>query len=499
MRSDASSRIQPVGRQLWLLLLPLPYPTEFLSLSISLSFSVFFSLPSLLPHFSFFVHPFLYFPPGQNNKNKKKKKANNTIDGENPGHFHQTQHFYYFFFFFFFCFQAVHTTSSHSISAPGDKRRHSRSTRTSSSTERLPIVPLLCSRSVSLRVFSFAWNSGGELNALMDGKARRPGWLRPSSVVGQGVTPRWPAQWFVPTAVWLLCCSLVRLDLSIWLRLPPRLLSARPIPSSEQSETLHRRRSRGTFFSWKEKQKIKKKGDSGWKQFPIRFLMASWWLSAISTATTRQSTTVMAPLANERLLVPLLLLLAAGTAICSVAAASVESVTASVPPAGPSVKILAVFDETDMETMERVMQKTLIALNKEKTAWAGTSWMGEGIHNNNSSLTSNVRGPWYSGKRRKEWLAGRLTVESVAFSSQWWANQTADDLGHLFIHHRPAAVLALSADEHSVFRVALAAASYHLPVIGARAHRGLDDSSFRVSQRFFFFLVSLWSVVSPVS
>ena len=196
MRSDASSRIQPVGRQLWLLLLPLPYPTEFLSLSISLSFSVFFSLPSLLPHFSFFVHPFLYFPPGQNNKNKKKRKANNTIDGENPGHFHQTQHFYYFFFFFFFCFQAVHTTSSHSISAPGDKRRHSRSTRTSSSssTERLPIVPLLCSRSVSLRVFSFAWNSGGELNALMDGKARRPGWLRPSSVVGQGVTPRWPAQ-----------------------------------------------------------------------------------------------------------------------------------------------------------------------------------------------------------------------------------------------------------------------------------------------------------------
>jgi hypothetical protein len=32
------------------------------------------------------------------------------------------------------------------------------------------------------------------------------------------------------------------------------------------------------------------------------------------------------------------------------------------------------FDQSEMETMERVTQhKTLIALNKEKTAWTGSS------------------------------------------------------------------------------------------------------------------------------
>ena len=34
--------------------------------------------------------------------------------------------------------------------------------------------------------------------------------------------------------------------------------------------------------------------------------------------------------------------------------------------------------------------------------------------------------------------------------------------------HRPVAVLVLSADDRSVFRVALAAAPFQLPVIGAR-------------------------------
>ena len=136
-----------------------------------------------------------------------------------------------------------------------------------------------------------------------------------------------------------------------------------------------------------------------------------------------------------------------------------------------AVRILAVFDQAEMETMERVMHKTLIALNKEKTAWTG------GIAADGANVTAN-------GKRRK-WLAssggGRLTVDSVTFSSQWWLNQTADDLARLILTHRPVAVLALSSDDRSVFRVALAAAPFHLPVIGARAQRGLDDSSFRVS------------------
>jgi hypothetical protein len=40
------------------------------------------------------------------------------------------------------------------------------------------------------------------------------------------------------------------------------------------------------------------------------------------------------------------------------------------------VRILAVFDQSEMETMKRVMHKTLIALNIEKTAWTGSSGGG---------------------------------------------------------------------------------------------------------------------------
>ena len=161
------------------------------------------------------------------------------------------------------------------------------------------------------------------------------------------------------------------------------------------------------------------------------------------------------------------------------------------------VRILAVFDQSEMETMERVTHKTLIALNKEKTAWTGSSgngggrWnrllnSGIGVNNVTSSINNNNK------KSRSKWLASnagpaaRLTVDSVTFSSQWWLNQTAEDLGRLILTHRPVAVLVLSADDRSVFRVALAAAPFQLPVIGARAQRGLDDSSFRVS--FFFYL-----------
>lgn len=190
------------------------------------------------------------------------------------------------------------------------------------------------------------------------------------------------------------------------------------------------------------------------------------------------------PLANERLLP--LLLLAAGTAICSLINASAATTTTSDNQNAdrpPTVRMLAIFDQADMETMERVMQKTLIALNKEKTAWTGASFVSGTANDNTSSSAAGsvqLRGSRFNMKRRKDWLAGRLTVESVAFSSQWWANQTADNLNRLILTHRPIAVLALSADEQSVFRVALAAASFHLPVIGARVQRGLDDSSFRV-------------------
>lgn len=133
------------------------------------------------------------------------------------------------------------------------------------------------------------------------------------------------------------------------------------------------------------------------------------------------------------------------------------------------VKILAVFDQSEVELMERVMHKTLIALNKEKTSWA--------------SATTSLRTPSFL-RRRPALQPPVLMVESVVQSCQWVTNQSAEDLNRFFLQHRPAAILVLSADERSVFRVALAAAAHHLPVIGARPHHGLDDSSFQVSQTF---------------
>lgn len=153
----------------------------------------------------------------------------------------------------------------------------------------------------------------------------------------------------------------------------------------------------------------------------------------------------------------------------------------------PSVRVLAVFDASEMATMERVMQKTLIALNKEKTAWAaGWNRQNSGI---GAAADVNISTSSASRGKRRKWLAGggRLTVDSVTYSSQWWINQTADDLDRLIVSHRPVAILVLSADDYSVFRVALAASLFHVPVIGARAQRGLDDSSFRVSFPLFFF------------
>lgn len=207
------------------------------------------------------------------------------------------------------------------------------------------------------------------------------------------------------------------------------------------------------------------------------FLMASWWLFLVisSTATTRQSTTVMA---YQRLIVIISKLLF----ILVMASGQPDQGAKSA-----SVRILAVFDPIEMETMERVMQKTLIALNKEKTAWTG-GWnrLNSGIGATDVNISTSPAG---RGQRKKlQWLAGggRLAVDSVTYSSQWWINQTADDLERLIVSHRPVAILVLSADDYAVFRVALAASSFHLPVIGARVQRGLDDSSFRVSLFFFY-------------
>ena len=72
------------------------------------------------------------------------------------------------------------------------------------------------------------------------------------------------------------------------------------------------------------------------------------------------------------------------------------------------VRILAVFDQSEMKTMERVTHKTLIALNIEKTAWTGSSGNGGGRWNR--LLKSGI---------------------GVTFSSQWWFNQTAKNLGRL--------------------------------------------------------------------
>lgn len=149
------------------------------------------------------------------------------------------------------------------------------------------------------------------------------------------------------------------------------------------------------------------------------------------------------------------------------------TITAATRPA--VVRILAVFDQADVEVMERVAHKTLLALNKEKTAWSAGKFSRMGS---------------IAGRRRPTTAPGQslLVVESVIQSAQWWKNQTAEDLGRLFVQHRPAAVMCLSVDEHSVFRVALAAAAHHLPVIGVRPQHGLDDSSFQVNQLFYFFI-----------
>lgn len=153
------------------------------------------------------------------------------------------------------------------------------------------------------------------------------------------------------------------------------------------------------------------------------------------------------------------LLLAGLVALCLVRRCSPSAEPAPAPPG--VAKILAVFDAPELDTMNRVMQKTLIALNKEKWGPAG----GGG--------SPDVR-------KRKPSPGSGVLVQGMVYSAEWWANQTAEDLGKVFASHQPAALVVISGEEKAVFRVALAAGLYHLPVVGVRAQRGLDDASFRV-------------------
>ena len=103
------------------------------------------------------------------------------------------------------------------------------------------------------------------------------------------------------------------------------------------------------------------------KGFPRVVLMASLMVFPaviLSTATTRQSTSAMAGCLYQRLLFMLMLVMV------TTGGAGQDTGSSTV------IRILAVFDQSEMETMERVTHKTLIALNKEKTAWTGSSGGG---------------------------------------------------------------------------------------------------------------------------
>ena len=68
------------------------------------------------------------------------------------------------------------------------------------------------------------------------------------------------------------------------------------------------------------------------------------------------------------------------------------------------VRILAVFNQSEMEKMERVTHKTLIALNKEKTAWTGSSGGGRWNRLLNSGIGVIVTSSINSKKSRSKWF-----------------------------------------------------------------------------------------------
>ena len=148
-----------------------------------------------------------------------------------------------------------------------------------------------------------------------------------------------------------------------------------------------------------------------------------------------------------------------------------------------------------MEMMERVMHKTLIALNKEKTAWTGSSGNGGGGRWNrllNSGFGVNVTSSINNKKSRNKWLtsnagpAARLTVDSVTFSSQCVSQSDGrrSRPSHIDSQTRSR---SRSVGRRSfripcrISRSSVSIARHRCPA----AQRGLDDSSFRVS---FFYL-----------
>ena len=116
------------------------------------------------------------------------------------------------------------------------------------------------------------------------------------------------------------------------------------------------------------------------------------------STTTRQSTSAMAGYLYQRLLFMLMLVMV------TTGGAGQDTGSSTV------IRILAVFEQSEMETMERVTHKTLIALNKEKTAWTGSSGNGGGRWNRllNSGIGDPSRDP--STTRNQEANGWRPTL-----------------------------------------------------------------------------------------
>ena len=180
------------------------------------------------------------------------------------------------------------------------------------------------------------------------------------------------------------------------------------------------------------------------------------------------------------------------------------------------VKILAIFDQGDLEMMTRVLHKTLVALNKEnnRPQWKSAASNPLLRRDRRDSAPSMERGQFWnwtppppstasnsfrgrpsvalskanyssvsraSAALKNARSKSRLKIEAKVFPAAWWINQTADDLCALLLLHKPMAILALT-DEKVVLHVALAASALQIPVIGIRTGRDLDDSSFQVSR-----------------
>ena len=144
------------------------------------------------------------------------------------------------------------------------------------------------------------------------------------------------------------------------------------------------------------------------------------------------------------------------------------------------VTIVAIFNSEDLETMTRVLNKTLAALNKEngRNPWRNqvSSW--------NDYLPLGWMFEPGDHRRVRAKKSSRLQVDSVVYSAQWWMNQSSHDLCNLLSVHKTVAILVL-ADESSVLRAALISSIINIPVIGSRSSRTFDTSSFQVFEHYY--------------